>query len=176
MKLQSIVIPALPLIRMPVFLAFVSRLTTQNSSEPGTLAVYDSTFVCEHQCEFFELGSPGDASGNSLHCRLTHAEFALTFPGERRSECPAAGPGGDGVCGENCEGYCSLMLGECSDYDSRETCLEACRGVPDLGGFDISTVEGDSMQCRLYHLNAAAVAPETHCRHAAGALPCASGE
>ncbi len=141
--------------------------------EPGTLAVYDSQFVCERQCEAFDIGAPGDSSGNSAHCRLTHAELARDFPGERRSECPAAGPGGDGVCGDNCEGYCSVMLAECSDYDSRETCLASCRDVPDLGGFDISIVEGDSLQCRLYHLNAAAVSPENHCPHAAGAFPCA---
>jgi len=145
------------------------------SPDPGTLAVYDSQFVCELQCEAFEVGTPGDSSGNSVHCRLTHAELARDFPGERRSECPAAGPGGDGVCGENCEGYCSVMLAECADYDSRETCLAACRDVPDLGGFDISIVEGDSLQCRLYHLNAAAVSPANHCPHAAGAFPCAAG-
>jgi hypothetical protein len=142
----------------------------------GPNAVYDSAFTCERQCEFFEVGSAGDETGNTLDCRVTNAEVALRFSGERQTACPAAGPGGDGVCGDNCEGYCTLMQAECGEYDSRNACLDACRAVPDLGGFDVSIIEGNSVQCRLYHLNAALVSPLNHCPHAAGAYPCADSQ
>jgi hypothetical protein len=141
---------------------------------PGeSYAQYDSIFTCEEQCRFFPLGSAGDESGNSIFCRLSSAELALRFPGERVTACPAAGPGGDGVCGSNCEGYCALVQAECSSFESDTACLEACADVPDPGGFNIGQIRGDSLGCRLYHLNAALVSPTNHCPHAAGGYPCA---
>jgi len=143
-------------------------------------AVYDSRFTCLYQCLLFAPGGPGDEMGNSVQCRLNSARVALQFPGERRTACPAAGPGGNGVCGSNCEGYCTLMLAECPNaFDAVagglspvEACAQSCAATPDLGGFDTSRIEGNSLQCRLYHLQAASVSPRNHCGHAAGAYPC----
>jgi hypothetical protein len=57
------------------------------------------------------------------------------------------------------------MQAECSEYGSDRECLDACSEVPDLSGFDISNIDGDSLQCRIYHLNAALVSPINHCPH-----------
>ncbi len=141
------------------------------SSEDSNYAVFDSVFSCVRQCQQFPEGEPGDATGNSRACRATHAQFALQFPGERGFECPAAGPGGDGVCGTNCEGYCALMGGLCAG-SLEEDCMAQCLEVPDTGGYDTSIIEGNSLQCRLYHLGAATVSPNFHCAHAAGDDPC----
>ena len=145
--------------------------TACTGSDGVSYAVYDSVFSCIRECQQFPEGAVGDVTGNSRACRVAHAQLALQFPGERAFECPAAGPGGDGVCGVNCEGYCSLMSGLCPDSIDGD-CLEVCEGVPDLGGFDISHIEGNSLQCRFYHIGAATVSPRFHCPHAAGADPC----
>jgi hypothetical protein len=147
-----------------------------DNDEDGSFAVYDSRFTCAAQCELMNAGADGDESGNSVACRLFHARIAEMSPGERLTECPAAGPGGDGVCGSNCEGYCTLMLATCSGtFESQGACLAACATVPDLGGYDIGQTAGDSLQCRLYHVGAA-LASQHHCAHAAGAYPCSPPE
>ncbi len=142
------------------------------TNEDERHAVYDSKYSCLKHCAQFPPGEPGDLSGNSLACRHAHALVALSFPGERQFECPAAGPGGDGVCGTNCEGYCSLMDGLCPETFDGD-CAAVCSAVPDLGGYDVSQIEGNSLQCRFYHLGAATVSPQFHCAHAAGEQPCA---
>jgi hypothetical protein len=135
-------------------------------------AVYDSRLTCLTQCAWLDPGQAGDQSGNSVSCRLNSARLALQLPGERPSACPAAGPGGDGVCGTNCEGYCTLMQAECSAVLDTSDCATLCPAIPDLGGFDTSQIQGNSLQCRLYHLQAASVSPVNHCPHVAGGFPC----
>lgn len=135
-------------------------------------SVYDSRYTCLYQCALLPAGTPGDETGNSAACRVSSARVALQFPGERPSACPAAGPGGNGVCGSNCEGYCTLMAAECPGFFDAAGCAASCAATADLGGFDTSRIEGDSVQCRLYHLQAASVSPLNHCAHAAGAFPC----
>jgi hypothetical protein len=150
----------------------VIRACSDNESD--SFDVYDSPFTCERQCLLLTPGAERDQSGNTVHCRLFHARVAELSRGERLTECPAAGPGGDGVCGANCEGYCTLMLATCSGlFETLDACRASCALVPDVGGYDISQTSGDSLQCRLYHLGAALVSPEHHCPHAAGAYPCA---
>lgn len=138
----------------------------------GEFAVYDSELTCQSQCAAFALGTLADDVGNTVGCRYTHARVALAFPGERAVSCRAAGPGGDGICGANCQGYCSLMMATCDDFTSRDECLLACAELDDIGGFSLDDIQGNSVQCRLYHLGAAVISPTLHCRHAAGAYPC----
>lgn len=140
----------------------------------GEFAVYDSEFTCRSQCETFTPGTLADDVGNTLGCRYTHARIALDFPGERATSCSAAGPGGDGICGANCQGYCTLMMATCDTYSNRDECLLACAQVDDTGGFSIDDIAGNSVQCRLYHLGAAVISPRLHCKHAAGAYPCSA--
>lgn len=138
--------------------------------------VYFSRAVCETSCGFLDPGDESDETGNTVACRLRSAELALTI-GELDVQCPAAGPGGDGRCGTNCEGYCTLMRGACPElfettFTDESGCLEACALVPDEGGFVLNNQTGDSLNCRLYHVTAAALDPMFHCPHAAGLNTC----
>ncbi len=137
------------------------------------VAVYDSRLGCLNQCDAFDEGEAEAQTGNSVQCRLSHARLAKIAPGERPTECPAAGPGGNDVCGSNCESYCTLMARFCPEsFASPQACQDSCDATPDLGGFQINQTTGASVQCRLYHLSAAVFGPALHCPHAAGAPPC----
>lgn len=134
--------------------------------------VYSSEATCLAVCAELPPGSAGDQSGNTVACRAANAAEAGAT-GEPEVHCPIAGPGGEGVCGTNCEGYCTLMLAVCAGYFSTEAeCQSACAGVPDPAGYGVSSTKGNTLDCRLYHLSAAAIAPQVHCPHAAGQAPC----
>jgi hypothetical protein len=141
--------------------------------------------------------SPGIARGNTLECRMAQVN---TMSGESIS-CKAAGRGGDGLCGTNCQSYCSLMKALCpahfgefdpagsdagTDADAADemACLAVCRRLddrpdynPEVDGSD-HDVSSATLQCRLWHLGAAAIeldaaGPDnSHCEHAVGMSPC----
>lgn len=136
----------------------------------GPVQVYESTVVCLQVCRQLDPGSPGDRTGNTVACRLFHAN-QIELIGEEESECPAAGPGGDGVCGTNCDGYCTLFRGLCPAALSVE-CAANCATVADLGGYTSAATTGATLQCRLYHVSAATLDADFHCPHAAGVGPC----
>lgn len=156
----------------------------QAACAPGTgFQQYTSTSVCLKICEQIEPGSESDDSGNTVGCRMNYAMSAQEG-GELDFNCPAAGPGGNGICGTNCEGLCKVDLTTCTGsnatYSSQSECLSACEAVPDLaaptdGGapivYNIAITSGFSVQCRLYHLGAAQPAPSdqaNHCPHIDG--------
>ncbi|GEM_PF-6489959 len=56
-------------------------------------------------------------------------------------------------------------------YDGLAACAAAWLSILDLGGFTTASSQGDSRQCRLWHVSAAAVAPSLHCGHAARDAP-----
>ena len=66
-----------------------------------------------------------------------------------------------------CEQYCILAdlncVGENAIDFGPQPCLAQCGTWPDGEPGDM---DGDSVQCRLYHLGAAATDPETHCPYA----------
>jgi hypothetical protein len=140
---------------------------------------YASPEACQAVCRHFEPGQPGDLTGNTVECRIQRAELAGRT-GEPGNYCSSAGPGGGGQCGEDCEGFCSVMSAECSEMGTREECLDACASVPNLAGppdnlgYDASIQSGDSLQCRLFHVSAASLDPVAHCSHAAGLAICRS--
>lgn len=145
----------------------------------GSFAVYGAIEVCLAACQHLPLGEAGDEDTNTVFCRLGAAQAA---PAEPSFYCPAAGPGGNGVCGSNCEGLCSLAEGVCvgpwSQWPSIEECLSACSELPDLGTYSTDPADelykGPHVQCRLYHSSSAALEdPDVHCAHVGGAAPCA---
>jgi len=147
-------------------------LVTENCQ--GHDAVYTSKDVCLSLCGSMPPGEPGMTSGHSVQCRLHAAELA---PAEPSFYCPGAGPGGNGVCGENCESFCQLVAlvcsGENAGYADEEACFSDCTAVSDLGTFSIDPApRGAMIQCRLYHLTNATFEPDRHCSHALGASPC----
>ena len=150
----------------------------------GDRTQYTDRDACLATCPSFPEGLPGDTGVNTLQCRLN---YALKAPSEPITYCTWAGPGGDGRCGSNCEGFCTLMSATCSlastgtpgDYfESTEECLSTCSTVPALGDYcatDRSTTGGaDIFECRLYHVAAAIYAndAEVHCPHAMGLALC----
>lgn len=151
---------------------------TVMASCQGASQVYANRVQCLNLCIVMEPGSPGDDATNTVQCRLLNARLARDT-GEPASHCPQAGPGGASAapgaasCSTNCEGLCAGMIRICpEEFSSLTACLDDCASVPDLGGYSIGIGQGNSVQCRLFHLGAAAAAPAPHCMHAAGASPC----
>ncbi len=144
----------------------------------GDFAVYQDLGACQAVCPHLPFGSAGDALGNSVECRLENARLAGQS-GEPSVYCPAAAPGGFGICGSNCEGYCVLMQQICSvrfqqTYASLDDCNLQCDALPAAGAFDLHPPSGDSVNCRLSQVSAAALDPEAYCGRAAGEPPCAA--
>ncbi|MCH2171732.1 hypothetical protein MK489_13195 [Myxococcota bacterium] len=161
--------------------------------------VHDEEFCldyCNHpDLEIMPLGSITDTTGNTLGCRMYHALQAESSSGAtREAHCAASSMTGGGVCGSYCDVYCDMTLEICndtnnSDYSgtnvftsagvpSRSQCLTACSGYSEevLGGVsqnDQLFGYGDTVQCRIHHLQAAAVEGQEqanayglHCGHA----------
>lgn len=142
----------------------------------GPFAVYTSDAACLAVCQSLPAGTEGDGNVNSVHCRLRAAQAARD---EVAHYCAGAGPGGNGVCGSNCEGLCTLRRAVCAPYGVVEgsACQKDCAALEDLGGYstavDAQHYSGAHVQCRLYHVSAAPLADtEKHCGHAAGDAPC----
>jgi hypothetical protein len=147
---------------------------TQNCSR--AFAVYTSVDTCLAVCAALPEGTPSDRDGNTVQCRL-HAGLVATD--EVAHYCPIAGPGGNGVCGSNCESLCQLRDTLCADEktDTTAACLQNCAKLKDLGTYSTARSakqdRGPHVQCRLYHVSAAAVDDaELQCKQVDGAAPC----
>jgi hypothetical protein len=150
---------------------------------------YISTDTCMGMCATFPVGIADAGTGNSLACRITQAN-AILAGGE--GSCAAAGPGGDNICGTNCDGFCVGVAAICpDDFKTSLGCQVACAQIPDAvcpAYFVQQDVvpNFDSIQCRLYHLSAATQNAAEHCPHtlgesgyctpaADGGVPCVDG-
>jgi hypothetical protein len=145
----------------------------QNCS--GTNQQYGSMANCTASCSRWQMGALADTGGNTLGCRLYHAGAAMTGPDVH---CRHAGPAGDGVCGANCESFCTLVLGACTGGTTQYngdmgTCMTACGGYATTPPYSSMVGTGDSFACRLYHATMAASTPSPHCSHTATvSVPC----
>jgi len=142
----------------------------------GNNVQYKSDLSCMNSCVAFAPGALTDTTTNTLGCRLSHA---LAAADSADQNCSAAGPSGGGVCGTNCEAYCSLMLAICTSvYEDQATCLNACSKMTGINGTAYHFGgSGDNLQCRIYHSTFAAEgSPNIHCVHASPtpAAPCAN--
>lgn len=170
--------PAEPATLCEQYCAAITEACTGDNTQ------YTNLEGCLRTCPIFDEGTPEDTEGNTLGCRLG---YALKAPSEPITYCTWAGPGGDGMCGSNCEGFCSLMAVACTadttsaegDYfETTKDCLRACEEVPQSGPYSAtneSTTGGaDIFECRLYHVSAAIYAddPRIHCPHAMGLRLC----
>jgi hypothetical protein len=149
---------------------------------PDDLSLYISTGACLKVCESFEPGvylEEDTESGNTLACRLREVTFAGQLKSDKIEHCAQAGPGGNGVCGDDCESYCALMDEFCAtpafEQFTDPDCLANCRGISPEKRTDSRASlfgasrhhDGDNLQCRLVHASSASVSPATHCWHAA---------
>lgn len=142
----------------------------------GAFAVFTSREACLSVCAHLPEGHAGDRDVNSVQCRLRAATIAKD---EVPHYCPIAGPGGNGVCGSNCESLCALRESVCAGFTKtpETACLKECSSLEDLQTFSVDLsqdqYQGPHVQCRLYHVSAAASDdPEQHCLHVDGAAPC----
>ncbi|MBI1944538.1 MAG: hypothetical protein HYS27_02520 [Deltaproteobacteria bacterium] len=143
----------------------------------GGAAQYQDEATCVEFCTANNLtwgeGTTADAAGNTLGCRQYHAGAAAND-----DHCNHAGPTGGSACGTYCDVYCDAAMANCAEgnalYADHESCLAACALIPDIGA--TNAPDGDSVQCRLYHLGAAKADPATHCVHggATGGNACGS--
>jgi hypothetical protein len=121
---------------------------------------------CLNSCMAFPAGSSTDMSGNTLGCRINHANLAKSDPA---THCPHAGPGGAGVCGANCDGFCQIAMMYCTAankaavYSSAMDCQMQCAAFPDTVPFNIGVQDGSSVACLLYHSQEASSDPPDHC-------------
>jgi hypothetical protein len=143
----------------------------------GQFAQYATQTDCLAVCLLLPEGQVGETEHNSVQCRLTAAGQA---PLEPSHYCPIAGPGGNGVCGSNCESLCTLVESLCAaeaDAEELTGCKKNCQELSDLETYSVdpeaALYEGSHVQCRLYHATVAAVTDtEQHCQHALGGSPC----
>ena len=133
----------------------------------GEHAVYTSNAACLALCALLEPGDFGEPGGNTVACRRF---FALEAEREPEEFCSAAGPGGNGRCGTDCETYCALYPRICpaeAEAQGTQRCIEQCEALVDQPGFDVVADHGgDTLECRLVHLTSATLHPAEHCQHA----------
>jgi hypothetical protein len=134
-------------------------------------ALYASRDSCIATCAQLDLGKADDKDVNTVGCRLRNAELAGKT-GEKSEYCVNAGPGGNAVCGSDCEAYCKIMQTVCAgEFATDMECMTDCAPLPDNGDYNIAVPNENSIECRLYHVSAATI-DNSHCPHAAGVIRC----
>jgi hypothetical protein len=126
----------------------------------GEVKQYFDLEECLASCAQFPPGRPGDQTGDSLACRAYHAQLAVSDPDPH---CYHAGPSGNGVCGDPCDGYCDIMLAVCpAEFADDAACMTACAELPDPRPYSTQESRTDTVACRLFHATRAAV-DDAHC-------------
>jgi hypothetical protein len=132
----------------------------------GDDAQYTTEEICLGVCAQLDPGDDEDTHNNTVACRLFYANDAK----REHASCAAAGPGGDGVCGTDCEAYCQLFPAVCPNdfkYGSTKECLKFCNTLPTHTGLNVAIDhDGDTVECRLVHTSSATTKPVEHCPHA----------
>jgi hypothetical protein len=75
------------------------------------------------------------------------------------------------ACDLSCTDYCTTFLANC-ETDAANTYADETDCETQCAAFDCGTSDdtsGDTLGCRIYHANAAATDPATHCIHASAA-------
>jgi len=143
---------------------------------PSASGLYSSLYTtkesCLGLCAMIDGGSSEDRNANTIGCR----EQLLQL---REGNCQGAGPGGFGICGSDCESYCTLLHRICPDSfsadfppslgDPEHVCQLTCGSLITEAAYtvdDPTVSAADSLQCRLWHLAAATVDGAGHCEFA----------
>jgi hypothetical protein len=163
----------------------------------GKMQMYETYQDCVAICKngltlkapMLNADEPIDISRDTVACRRYHTYNALKTPSG--VHCEHGGPTGDGHCGKICPAYCQLAKAACSaDYAKRYMNDDACKqdcdtqlqaeGVTDQIDHHYSVSKGKAadaapMQCRVYHVSKAFLAPSANCAAALGldGSPCA---
>lgn len=127
--------------------------------------VYDDIAQCRAACKAFDPGDLAINKGNNVACRKLHSYNAAVYANPQ-THCPHSGPGGAGVCGDDCESLCRLLEDGCpaeyeAEYDnSASRCQAACDSARKAdpmyksngGTYSIANAkQGHAFACRLYN-------------------------
>jgi hypothetical protein len=135
------------------------------------VAQYASMQNCIDTCAKFTPGVLDETMNNTLGCRIYHAEAAVAAP---TTHCVHAGPTGGGMCGSATPNYCAVF---CPLEDAlcpgtypatgNGRCLgtNGCPSIASNPPYSSNDTGKNDIECRFYHLTAAATAPTTHCAH-----------
>ena len=104
-------------------------------------------------------GALGDASGNTLGCRIGRAKLAGASP---VTECANAGPsGGDttaggtaGACGDVCDALCTVGSSVCP-AQTNECAAMLCPSYAASASYSTALTAGNTVGCRLFYLTKA---------------------
>jgi len=122
---------------------------------------------CHTICNtIYDVGVVGnDFSGNTLACRLYHAQASYSLG---LVHCSHASPNGEKVCGnDTCVNYCQQIFTTCPTvYTDVPTCLSYCNANLKYAPGGFNTTGDDTLGCRLYHNGAVPVLGAAHCLHA----------
>lgn len=149
----------------------------------GDAAQYTTEDACLGVCARLPEGDQAnkdEPTGNTVLCREAQARSASRGE-EPETYCKSAGPGGETLCGDACDGYCKLFDAVCGDTNVAAplpNCVDLCNKLLPPGNLTnpAGSEQGDTLACRLYHVSAAAAAddPTEHCGHARLANPTAN--
>jgi hypothetical protein len=136
----------------------------------GQNKVYVDKQTCLDMCAHMEPGMKPDMMNDTVACRQYHATAAAATPA---FHCPHAGSTGADTCGtSHCKAWCALDIAQCGTvaYPDQQTCETACAGLTyTQSAGDIATISGNTMNCRIYHIEAAyqngGALKTTHCPH-----------
>lgn len=174
---------------------YCDQVTANCTSDPGTHPPhepaadagnqqYNSKAGCLYECSKMALGTISDTTGDTVGCRQYHSGLAPTNP---KLHCPHAGPSGGGVCSggdagtDRCDTFCKLALQICVvdsgipdasvPFTSLSDCTTKCANAPytfNTGRPELM-FDGNDLNCRQYHLEAASEgmpgSGTTHCIH-----------
>ena len=147
-------------------MANCTSTTDPDSGLPVGNQQYTNMNNCLNSCKAMPAGTSADTMGNTLGCRTYHAGLAKSDP---VTHCPHAGPGGDSVCGSDCDGFCQIAMMYCTAanmaavYSSLQDCQTQCAAFPGTVKFNIGVQDGSSVACLLYHSQEASSVPPDHC-------------
>jgi len=133
---------------------------------------YADNASCLAVCANLTLGTDDTVTaGNTVGCRIYHADAAAGSAANAATHCPHASLSGGTVCGELCDIYCELMgkacVGNNNPFTSTNPCNNTCRYYSTTGNY--TTTGGANLYCKIYHASAAlgsTTAANTHCPHA----------
>jgi len=141
-----------------------SYCTTIMANCKADNAQFETVENCVASCKSYPEGTAADQDGNTLGCRTYHAGAAKDAPA---MHCTHAGPGGDGVCGSNCDGFCQIAMMYCTGadevYADDAACQADCKAHGTDVKFDVSKDSGNEVACLLSHVQAASTVPSDHC-------------
>jgi len=132
---------------------------------------YSGAAACDTACgAFAEDGQIGDASGDTVQCRIFHAGVANNDDhcnhASADSTADTCSGGGSGV---TCADYCATVSDNCTggslQYATEQACLEFCNSNPlNWGTGTVDDTDVNTLGCRIYHAGAAN--NDDHCDHA----------